>query len=86
MPGRKVPAIRPDGTVDSEGAAQVLGMARATFFRYRREPDFPHPVQVGRGGKETLYRISDLIAWRDRRMSGAGQTGTAPSDTTEKER
>lgn len=85
MTRRKIPGMRPEGTVNSGEAADLLGVARATFFRYRHEPDFPEPIQVGRGGRQALYRAADLIAWRDRRIAGAAPFGAGtggPSDST----
>lgn len=67
MSKRTIPALKPEGTVDSAGAANVLGVSRPTFFRYRQEPDFPQPVQVGKGGRQSLYRIEDLLEWRRKR-------------------
>lgn len=52
-------------------AASLLGVSKATFFRYRLEEDFPQPIQVGRGGRHSLYRKADILAWRDRRIAGS---------------
>lgn len=60
------------GIVNSEGAAEALGVSPATFFRYRREPDFPKPVQEGKRGRPALYRVEDLLGWKKAREEAAG--------------
>lgn len=71
MGRRKIPAQLPDGLVNSAGAAEVLGVSQATFFRYRKESDFPDPVQEGNRGRPALYRVEDLLAWRRKREGGS---------------
>jgi predicted DNA-binding transcriptional regulator AlpA len=80
MAQRKVPAARPAGTVTSLQAAELLGVSKPTFFRYRQEPDFPVPVHVGPGGRGALYKAEDIIAWRDRRISAAGGEHNEPNE------
>lgn len=70
MGRRKIPAPLPAGTVNSAGAAEVLGVSPATFFRYRKEADFPAPAQEGNRGRPALYRVDDLRAWKARREAG----------------
>ncbi|MGE5507665.1 MAG: helix-turn-helix transcriptional regulator [Chitinophagales bacterium] len=71
MGRRKIPAPLPPGTVNSVGAANVLGISQATFFRYRKEADFPKPVQEGNRGRPALYRVDDLLEWKAMREAGA---------------
>lgn len=73
MGRRKIPAPLPEGTVNSAGAAQVLGVSPATFFRYRKEEDFPPPAQEGNRGRPALYRVSDLLAWKTKRETEANR-------------
>jgi len=71
---RKIPAAIPAGTVNSAGAAEVLGVSPATFFRYRKEFDFPAPYQEGNRGRPALYRVEDLVAWKNKRFENAAES------------
>lgn len=80
MPRRKIPPLRPAGTVDSAGAAKLIGVSRPTFFRYRQEADFPQPVQLGRGGRHSLYSEADLLKWKAKRESAGSDPAPGPTD------
>lgn len=68
---RKIPRAADPGLVNSAGAARVLEISESTFYRYRHETDFPRPVQEGNRGRPALYKVEELLAWRDKRVRTA---------------
>lgn len=41
--------------------AQIVGLSRATIFRYERDGDFPQRVQIGKRG--VGWKSSEIDAW-----------------------
>ena len=44
-------------------AAQILGVALPTFWRYAKRPDFPKLRKLS--SRCTVVDVDELIAWRD---------------------
>lgn len=55
--------------VDANGAADLLGVGRRTFFELRARPDFVPAIVLSQ--RAVRYRVADLQAWLMR------QAGTA---------
>jgi predicted DNA-binding transcriptional regulator AlpA len=53
----------PDVLIDTQEAAQRMGIAPATlcWWRWNGSPDQPPPVRVGH--RSVRYRASDVAAW-----------------------
>lgn len=53
--------------VDTEGAAQLLGLSRSSLEKYRhfRDPNGPPFVRFGRGA--IRYHVPSLLAWAESR-------------------
>ncbi|WP_346139333.1 AlpA family phage regulatory protein, partial [Saccharopolyspora erythraea] len=51
-----------EGLISAPQAAALLGVTRATLYRYASTyDDFPEPVKIGR---TVLYQPNELTAWR----------------------
>ena len=49
-------------------AADFLGMARVTFYRYLKErPDFPKPRKLS--PRCVVFDADELLAWRDNQQT-----------------
>lgn len=47
-------------------AAALLGIGRATLWRYTKRPDFPKPRTLS--PRCTVFDAGELLAWRDRQV------------------
>lgn len=52
-------------------AARFLGVGESTFWRWSKAPGFPQRIKLSE--RVTVYRLSDLQAWRDAQGAKAAQ-------------
>jgi len=55
---------RPDGHINVAEVCRVLGVSRATLYRYREANDFPVPVEMG---GQVWYSELAIRQWAERR-------------------
>ena len=51
-----------------KAAAEYLGVATSTLYRWANESNFPKPIKLGR--QASGWRKIDLDAWLERRAEG----------------
>lgn len=51
---------RPEGGLTVTEASKLLGISRATLYRYKEEPDFPADFQED---GQVWYREAELRSW-----------------------
>lgn len=57
------PAVQALGSLRARQAADFYGIGLSTFWRKTLLEGFPKPIKIGT--RITLWKIEDLIAWRD---------------------
>lgn len=62
-------ALHPLDTVDTRGAAKILGLSESALHKLRvfRPDESPRFI---RAGGRVHYRLADLTAWQDARLAG----------------
>lgn len=68
------PDVATLGNIRKALAPAFLGMAESTFERISRQPGFPPSFRIG--PRMVVWRIADLIAWRDAQPSTAPRSAS----------
>ena len=67
-------ALHPTDTVDTHGAAKILGLSASTLSKLRAFQPHKSPRFL-KLGRRVLYRVGDLREWQEQRLAGG-----APSE------
>lgn len=64
------PGVQTLGNIRKVKVPEFLGVCESTFERLARQPGFPPGIKIG--PRMVVWRVADLVAWRDSQPTRRG--------------